>query len=140
VRHAAWLHAVPEKLKGEESKAEQLSRLQALEKKHGAGFEPDMPPVNAAEHLVAYLFEIGPTMPGGMGAAALTHGEILAWCALTGIQLLPWEARCIRRLSVDYLVESRRAEKRECLAPWCEQEVVPLVSATQAAIRALARL
>ena len=65
-------------------------------------YTPDMPPTNAGGYLVAYLFEVGPTMASGMGMGPVTHQEIAAWQSLTGIPLTPWDARAIRRLSIEY--------------------------------------
>jgi len=77
-----------------------------------------MPPAGGAGYLLEYLFEIGPVMASGGGPAPVTHGEIAAWCDLTGIELSVWEARTLRRLSCDYLSESYRAEKADRAAPW----------------------
>lgn len=98
-----------------------------------------MPPVDAG-YLLGYLFEIGPTMAGGMGAGPVTNQEILAWQALTGITLDAWEARTLRSLSCEYLAESHRAEKRGAKAPWSAPDAKPEVSDTQAALRALSKL
>lgn len=78
----------------------------------------DVPIVRAAEYLVGYLFEIGPTMPGGMGDVSLTHGELRAWMMNVGIGLSPWESRTLRRLSRDYLVEAQRATEPSRPAPY----------------------
>ena len=76
-----------------------------------------MPPVEVG-HLILYLWEIGPVLAGGMGSIPISHAELLAWSGLIGIELQPWEARFILRLSQDYLMESRRAEKPDCPSPW----------------------
>jgi len=81
------------------------------------GIDPEFPDVGAL-HLVSYLFEIGPTMPGGMGDAPLTHGEIRAWQDNTGIDLHAWEARYLRRLSIDYMVQSQKSVKADCPSPY----------------------
>lgn len=79
---------------------------------------PDMPPIESGQHLLGYLWEVGPVMGGGMAAYAITHTEIAAWCALCGLALQPWEARLLRRLSLAYVGESRRAEARDAKPPW----------------------
>lgn len=79
-------------------------------------FQPDMPPVGAA-YLLGYLWEVGPTMAAGGYPGPVTHEELLAWQELTGIELQPWEMRFLRRLSGEYMAESRRAEKRDCPEP-----------------------
>jgi len=81
--------------------------------------DPEMPPC-AAGHLLDYLFEIGPTQPGGMGAAPLSHAELEAWQRNTGIVLNAWEARTLRSLSLDYIGETQRAAKPDCPTPWMD--------------------
>lgn len=83
-----------------------------------AGIEHiDMPPCGA-QYLAAYLFEIGPTLSSGMGDGPITHSEIAAWMGNTGIELDAWQARTLRRLSLDYLGESQAATQRGRPAPW----------------------
>lgn len=78
---------------------------------------PKMPP-NPAPHLISRLTEIGITESGGMGPAPLSWREIEAWQRLTNVQIAPWEARLMRKLSLEYLAESRRAESENCPAPY----------------------
>ena len=78
---------------------------------------PPMPP-NPAPHITERLIEIGLTEAAGMGAAPLSWQAIMAWQSLSGIHLPPWEARLIRKLSVEYLAEGRRAESENCPPPW----------------------
>lgn len=99
-----------------------------------------MPPLEFGRYLVDYLFEIGPTLIAGMGSAPITHGEIAAWQCNTGIALTSWEARVVKRLSIEYLNQSHKAQKRDCPPPWAAVDLQPVVSDTQAALRALARL
>lgn len=77
-------------------------------------------------------------MASGMGAGPLTHQEILAWQVLTGIALQPWESRLLRRLSIEYVAESHRAEKLGCEPPWKATDTKPEPSALQMSLRALA--
>jgi hypothetical protein len=79
----------------------------------------EMPECDAM-HLVSYLYEIGPTLPNGMGDAPLTHLEIEAWQRNTGIELSSWEARVLHSSSLAYLSESQRATKPDAEAPWAE--------------------
>lgn len=88
--------------------------------------EPPMPPADAAGHVVAYLMEIGPVMPG---PAAITHAEIAHWQRNTGIELEPWQARFIRALSLEYLAEAACAEDPKAPPPW-----LPDLSPTQRAV------
>lgn len=78
---------------------------------------PQMPP-NVAPHLIDRLIEIGLTGVGGLGAVPLSWGEIDAWCNRTHVDLEPWEARLIRKLSMAYLTEARLAEDEHRPPPW----------------------
>lgn len=124
VRHSAWLNAVPKvpgkKIDGSKS----VSRLQVL---LDAGENPSMPPVDA-QYLISYLFEIGPTISGPMGNSPLSHGELAAWQANIGIDLKPWEARFLRGLSIEYLVQAQKSEMADCPAPYGTEERRALVA------------
>ena len=103
---------------------------------------PEMPSAEGADYLLGYLWEVGPTMVAGMGAGPVTHQELRAWQANSGIQLQPWEARILRRLSIDYLAEMSRADQADCPAPWQAVEAVvdhaAVANKMRHAIRALA--
>ena len=99
---------------------------------------PEMPPLERAAYLVGYLLEIGPTLAAGMGSGPITHEELIAWCRLNGVELRPWEARFLRRLSGEYLSESRRSEKMGCIPPWIAPDFKPEPTAAQLALRNLA--
>jgi hypothetical protein len=133
VRHSAWLGAVPEAKKGARADSAELSRRERIERDGG---EIEMPPFDEGEYLIAYLYELGPTVASGMGAGPVTFAEMAAWQAARGFELAPWEARLLRRLSVDYLAESNRATKRDCLPPW-GGSIAVRVSRNKAAARAL---
>lgn len=95
-----------------------------------------MPPLDAGGYLIGYLFEAGPTMPGGMGSTVLSWAEITAWQERTGTPLQPWESRFLRRLSAEYLRQSRDAEKLDCPPPWKQDDVPPeQLAATADAMR-----
>lgn len=95
--------------------AKAISRIEQLKK---AGVKnPPMPP-NPAPHIIDRLIEIGLSEAAGMGAAPLSWQTIDAWQRVTGVRLMPWEARLIRRLSSDYLAMSRKAESENCPPPW----------------------
>lgn len=76
-----------------------------------------MPP-SPAYHLIGYFIEMGMSEAAGMGMVPLSWREINAWCDRTRVELSPWEARLIRRLSTEYLAESRRAESENAPPPW----------------------
>ena len=58
----------------------------------------------------------------GMGMGPVSHQEIAAWQSLTGIPLTPWDARAIRRLSIEYSNWSIKAASADCKAPWMPED------------------
>lgn len=102
--------------KSENSKVEETKTRLEIIKEDGRA--PHYPPLECAEHIINYLFEVGPSMSGGMGSIQITNTELRDWQQNIGIKLQPWEARFIRRLSGDYLSESHRATEKGCAAPW----------------------
>lgn len=113
VRQAAWLAATPEGSK--ESRAESFKTLDV---------EPEMPAVDA-EHLIDHLWHIGPAIQG----SPVSHQEIRAYQKNMGFQLNPWECGALRRLSVAYLVELRKAEKKNAPAPFDDKRLRGLLTA-----------
>lgn len=115
----AWLNATP-KPDARTKRAQigapvsQISRADSMKKD---GIPIQMPP-NPAPHITDRLVEIGLTEAAGMGAAPLSWASIHAWQVMTGAPLDPWEARLIRKLSIEYLAEGRRAENENCPPPW----------------------
>lgn len=115
----AWLHATPKpdpatrrgKTEPEEPR---LSRIDDMTRHK---IPVQMPP-NPAPHITDRLLEIGLTEAAGMGAAPLSWREIDAWCSRTAVDLDPWEARLLRKLSVAYLAEGRKAESENAPPPW----------------------
>lgn len=91
-----------------------LSRLRAMQRD---GIEPDLPEVGPGAYLLGHLFEVGPVSTAGMGVGPITWGELQAWQVQTGIELQPWEARTVHRLSRDFAAETRRAEDPAAAAP-----------------------
>lgn len=55
-----------------------------------------------------------------MGMAPIGWDTIGWWQQTMGVELAPWEARMLRFLSRDYLIESQAAEKPDAPAPWME--------------------
>lgn len=133
MRHSAWLGAVPEAKEGARADSAELSRRERIERDGG---EIEMPPFDEGEYLIAYLYEMGPTVAAGMGTGPVTFAEMAAWQAARGFELEPWEARLLRRLSVDYVAETHRATKRDSQPPW-GGTVAVRVSQNKAAARAL---
>lgn len=116
----AWLNAVPKpdprsrRAKAAQDAPPRLSRLDELKKRK---VEPAMPP-NPAPELIARVIEIGLTEAGAMAAVPLAWGTIADWSRTTRVVLQPWEARLMRRLSVEYVAEGRKAESENCPPPW----------------------
>lgn len=105
--------------------------------KKDAEYYPDLPPVRAAEHLLGYLFDAGPTAYGG----AITHGELWFWQKNIGIEIEPWEVRMLRRLSNDYLVMAHEATRADCPVPWSlESDLNATAKKLKLAIRNIAAL
>lgn len=77
------------------------------------GESPLLPP-NPAAYLTSWLFDIGPTV----GGEIITYRDLVAWQQISGVELLPWEAQTIRRLSADYAGEAYHAKKPDRPAPY----------------------
>ena len=115
----AWLNAVPKPPAGSKRAAmtDQGPQLTRIERMKRDKVTPKLPP-NPMPHLIGHLMEIGLSEAAGMGAAPLSWLTIDVWQRITGVELSPWEARLIRKLSVEYLAEGRRAESETCPPPW----------------------
>lgn len=110
----AWLAATPKPPEGSKRTAQKISRAEALKKD---GIALPMPP-SPMPHVVQWLVELGISEAAGMSAVPLSWREIDAWSQRTGVHPSPWESRLLRRLSGEYLAESRRAEDETCPPPW----------------------
>jgi hypothetical protein len=73
-----------------------------------------MPPLDAGEHLIDYLFRVGPSIAGEV----LTFQEIQAWSEASGVVLDGWEAETLRRMSGAYLAEYQAASDLARPAPY----------------------
>jgi hypothetical protein len=146
VRYSAWLAAVPDIEHEPESQRRgalakrpvRKSRLQRLKDEHGRDFEPDMPPIEGFEHVIDYLWQVGPLV----GDGAVTHSELHFFQQNTGITLSEWEATTLRRLSIAYLNEAHDATEPNRAAPWSEGSQIKTIVSNSArnAIRALAAM
>lgn len=116
------MHAAPRPPKGSDGvkPPTRLATLTAKEEKDG---EPqillELPPVDAAGHLIGYLFEVGPSSAGEM----ITFQELEAWQNATGTRLTSWEAITLRKLSGAYLGELQAAEDPKRPAPYLQSVV-----------------
>lgn len=106
-----------------------------LERMEAQGRQPPLPPMGMAGHLVGYLFEVGPVGYGAMGPVPLSHSELAAWQGNTGIELSAWEAKALRRLSMDYLSASNAAQEPDCPPFYADKPVVENRTAVSNAVR-----
>jgi len=83
------------------------------------GIVPDMPAIRTP-WIVDTLMDIGASEPGAMGPVPLSWSTIAHWQACMGVELAPWLARLLRRLSVDFVTESQNAREPDCPAPWTD--------------------
>lgn len=114
----AWLNATPKPVEGtKRAKAGLGAKISRLDKLRQDSAPVPLPP-NPAPHIIDRLVEIGLTEAAGMGSGPISWQAIHAWQAMTGTAIEPWEARLLRKLSVEYLAESRRAESENCPPPW----------------------
>lgn len=118
VRFMAWLGTAPQPKRGNNvSDGEAPEPITRLAEMEARGAIPVMPPLSAP-HIIAYLMDVGPVEPAGMDVAAVGWSTIHNWRLETATPLPPWQARLIRRLSIDYVIEMRRARDPECQPPW----------------------
>ncbi len=96
----------------------------------------ELPPVpEAVEHLVGYLFEVGPVV----GEHSVPFSEIYAWRRETGVQLNEFETTAIRMLSQEYLGMRREAADAKCPAPLMRRDELPSRETVSNALGALLR-
>ncbi|WP_343526745.1 hypothetical protein [Sphingomonas sp.] len=137
----AWLAATPKPPEGSR-RAERWEKAPATTKRSRAetmgkkAAESAMPP-NPMPHVIERFIEMGMVEAAGMGTVPLGWQTIAAWSQMTGVRLCPWEARTIRRLSVEYLAEGRRAEAETCPPPWKAPVSQADVDAERAALERL---
>lgn len=117
----AWLQATPKPdprtKRGKAADDEAAPRLSRIAQFKADKIVPGMPP-NPAPHITDRLIEIGLTGTGAMTAVPLSWGEIDAWCNRTSIDLEPWEARLISRLSKAYVNQLHASEDEHCPPPF----------------------
>lgn len=91
-----------------------MSRIKTLQARE----QPILLPYNPAPHITDWLLEIGPTVSGAMGEGPISWQDMAAWQQLTGIELLPFEARTVRHLSHTFLAQRHDARKPDCPPPY----------------------
>lgn len=90
-----------------------MERFQARGIEVGAPFVPDH-----LQHLIDYLFDVGPTRQSEAGEGPLDDVVLRAWQDNSGYGLEPWECRMLRRLSSDWLKQRQESEAENCRPPW----------------------
>ena len=150
MRQLAWLQTVPTSRapqRGQEAptsrapqRGQEAPRRTRAEVMRDDGVRTlPLPPVQASAHLVRHLFDVGPSVPAGMGEGPVGYGDIAAWQSVTGIVLQPWGAQMLRQASQAYVAERVRAQDPDCAPPWAEiatDERAALSARVQAALRA----
>lgn len=53
-----------------------------------------------------------------MGEGPVGYLEMAAWQSISGVELMPWEATILRRLSGEYAAMRHKAEEQSCPAPY----------------------
>jgi hypothetical protein len=129
----AWLHTTPKPPEGT-VRAKHAARISRYDQAKRDGIEPPMPP-NPMPHLIGHLIEAGITQSTGMDRTPLSWCEIEAWQRTTHARLSVWEVRLLRKLSLAYVSEGRRAEDENCPAPWRGEVTQAERVATEAALR-----
>jgi hypothetical protein len=76
-----------------QSAARQFERLGRRRKTVADAGGPECPEV--LFYLWRWFLEILGGVASGFGPAVVTWADLAAWCALTGVQLAPWEARAL---------------------------------------------
>lgn len=132
VRQLAWLRTPPKSDKPTAGGAKPRTRWDAIK---ATGAEPQLPD-NPVPQIVERLMEIGPVEVAGMDRAPISFASIAGYASSMGVIIPPWQARLLRRLSAEYLAQSRDAEGRHCPAPW----VRPLTQEERDADEAMVRL
>lgn len=86
-----------------------------------AKIKPSLPD-NPAPYLTGWLFDIGPSMAAGPGEAPLSLAYVQQELSVLGVDVLPWEAKLLRRLSIDYIDQRQKARKPSCPAPYTARD------------------
>ncbi|MDH1700272.1 hypothetical protein [Comamonas terrigena] len=84
--------------------------------------ELELPELEGECYLLDVLFDVGPCMPSGMGPLPLGYEQLQAWQRQMGVELTPWEARTVQRLSRAYCGELAAAANPDAAAPGSADE------------------
>ena len=84
-----------------------------------------MPPLTGGAYLIEILFEVGPSKPVGMGGSVgIDEIDLAAWMSNQNVQLTPWEAQTIRRLSHEYAAMLSISSEPNTPAPWSSPQAI----------------
>jgi len=89
-------------------------------------------PLNPWPAMVRHLLDIGPIISTGQGAVEVSWRDLAEWQRGAGLQLSPWRARLLRRLSREYLDELHLARSPERAAPWVDVRAKEIEKAAEA--------
>jgi hypothetical protein len=132
VRYRAWLDAWP----GPKAKSSRGAAFRREEESGEIRPQLDLPPIpEVVEHLVGYLFEVGPNV----GEHSVPFSEINAWRQETGVVMSEFETRALRVLSQEYMQMRHEASDAKCSAPYMTREGLPSKEAVSNALGALLR-
>lgn len=127
MRYVAWLNATldpPKEQKASNRKScnEPPPVITRKQKLAAEGVELQYPQLWDEAYILDILFDAGPVQPLGMGSAPLGYAEIQAWQCAHGVQLTPWEAGMLRRLSRAYLDTLHASTHPAAAAPGSVEE------------------
>jgi hypothetical protein len=72
-----------------------------------------------------HLYEVGPASQAGFGLSPIGYADLDAYSRVAGVELEPWEAAMIRRLSFEYCDEAQKATDPDRPPPWDEEDLRP---------------
>jgi hypothetical protein len=70
-------------------------------------------PAVEAQHLLEVLHSVGFSQPAGMGMAAVSFSEVMAWCQAMQHPLEPWEFEAVRAASRAFCSQLSSDDPRE---------------------------
>lgn len=111
MRHLGWLHASPDGGKG--TRHDDLSR-------RGSSLT-QLPEIEEGEHVLQWLFEVGPSSSTAVGPGPISFSEIAAWASITQTRITSEEALLIRALSRDYCAEYHGSSKSNTVPPYSKE-------------------
>lgn len=120
MRQLAWLHAPIERRDAQGRTLREASRIEAGQRD---GLTFPLPPA-AADFMADWLFEAGPVRRIGEADVPLDWVDLSAWADMNGIELAPWQASLLRRLSSAYLGAWHAGKDPDCPPPWLTEDAI----------------